>query len=116
MDGSRSPLKVSQFAGTYRVPVRFLNDVVQELVEGGLLAELSEAPASYVLLRAPEFVMVSDVIKIILQHGVGGEDLGLERVDTLARGVVGEAAQYMYASLDGVSIRDLMRRGDSAAV
>ena len=110
MDGSRPHFTVDNFAGQYRVPVRLLNEVVQELVVGQVLAKISDSNGSYVMSRAPEFVKVTEILDVMLQGGVDAKALGLDHVETTARDIIEEVHGKMFDSLDGVSLRDLLTR------
>ena len=86
---SEDRFDVAKYAAERRVPVRFLNDVVDQLVRAGLLAELSADPGCYALLKAPSSLRPHEVISAVMQTGVAPSDLGLDSVDerlsTIAR-------------------------------
>jgi membrane protein len=65
--GGRAMLNASAYAQEHRVPIRLLNDVVGLLERGGLMAELADQPSTYVLLRAPEQVVVKQVVDLVLR-------------------------------------------------
>ena len=72
---------VAAFARERRVPVRFLNDVIEDLVHAGLLGQLSDERGRYALLRSPENLRVQDVVGTVMCQGVGPSDLGLDDID-----------------------------------
>lgn len=71
------PLDVTAYAQGRQVPVRFLLSVVDELVKAGLMAEVKTASGGYVLLRAPESILVRTIVDGILRTGAPPEALGL---------------------------------------
>jgi membrane protein len=108
MTGKGGSLDVAQFARDRRVPVRFLNDVVDELSREGFLAELSEKPGAYVLLRAPESLPVKELFDCVLKSGVAPDELGLEGVPETIGQLVHEAGEGLSESASNKTIRDLL--------
>jgi len=106
-EGGR-PFDASDFAGQRRVPVRFLNDVVSELMNAGLLAELSDRQGAYVLLKSPENLRVSEVLSAVLRSGVGPEDLGLIDVAPRVREAAQRASGGMNSAIDRLTVKDLL--------
>ena len=107
--GRAEVFEISRFAAEQRVPVRLLNDVVEELVRDGLLARLSEEKrGNYALLKSPESLRVADVIESCLQSGVKPEDLGLTslhpQIEKAARAATGGINQ----ALQSMSVKDLL--------
>ncbi|MFC1462033.1 YihY/virulence factor BrkB family protein [Verrucomicrobiota bacterium] len=107
MAGKRPRFEVAAYAGDNRVSVRFINDVVDELVNAGLLAELSEDQGSFVLLKAPSALTVQDVMGVILRSGIKPVDLGLDRVDPMVEGAMRKAEEGVAGSVGGMTIADL---------
>lgn len=107
MAGKQPRFEVPAYAGERRVSVRFLNDVVDELVHAGLLAELSEEQGAFVLLKAPATLMVSDVMNVILRSGIKPVDLGLDTVDPKVEDAMRRAEEGVAGSVGGVTIADL---------
>ena len=102
------PLNMAEFARQRRVPVRFLNDVVSELVRAGVLAELSERQGAYVFLKSPEHLRVGEIVSTVMRSGVGPEDLGLTDVTERVREVAARASGGMDASIAQVTVKDLL--------
>jgi membrane protein len=111
-EGGR-PFDASDFAGRRRVPVRFLNDVVSELLNAGLLAELSDRQGAYVLLKSPENLRVREVLSAVLRAGVGPEDLGLLDVAPRVREAAQRASGGMNSAIDQLTVKDLLSDGSS---
>lgn len=107
MAGQRPKLDVIDYAGERRVSVRFLNDVVDELVSAGLLAELSGDQGSYVLLKAPDDLTVHDVMQVVLRSGIEPVDLGLGAVDPRVEDAMRRAEEGVAGAVGGTSIADL---------
>jgi membrane protein len=100
---------VASFARARRVPVRFINDVVGDLVAAGLLAPVSEESGRYVLLRAPGRLLVSEVVGVVLQSGAKPENLGLNRVDAAVAEAVETALGGVDRALKQVTVQDILR-------
>jgi membrane protein len=90
------------------VPVRLLNDIVDELVQAGLLGELSEKQGCYVLLQSPDNLNLREVVEAVMHSGVEPERLGLDTVDSGVKDVAVRASQGMNESLSGMTVRDLL--------
>ena len=61
--------QVSAYAKKHGIPVRLINEVVEQLVAAQLLAEVSAGDGSYVLLKVPDSIRVKDVMRVIIQAG-----------------------------------------------
>jgi len=107
MVGNRPTFEVTAYAGENRVSVRLLNDVVDELANAGLLAELSEDQGSFVLLKAPAALTVEDVMGVILRSGIKPVDLGLGSIDPRVESAMCKAEEGAAGSLGGMTIADL---------
>lgn len=72
---------IPAFAREHGVPVRLLNEVVNELVKTGFLAPVwdPEGQGNFVLMRAPDKVRISDVVEALLTSGASPESLGLNK-------------------------------------
>ncbi len=101
--------RVSTYARIHRVPVRLINEVVEELVEANLLAEVAAGDGSYVLLKVPDSIRVKDVINVILQFGTSPRSLGLDHLNPAIRQVLGKEETGAAEALKDFSITDLLR-------
>jgi membrane protein len=108
MSGERKSFEVSEYAARRRVPVRFLNDIVDELVHADYLAKLSDREGCFVMLKAVEAVGVKQVVDSIMSSGVKPAALGLESLDPGIRRTLERAGQGMDLSLGDITIRDLL--------
>jgi len=99
--------EVSAYARKRRVPVRLLQDVVDDLVKVGLLAAVAESDGRYVLLKTPERLKVGDVIEAMSDQGVPGEALGLEQTETSVREAVEQYRGGGRGSVEGLTILEL---------
>ena len=100
----------SAYARRNRVPVRFLNEMLDELVRAGLMGELSEKSRCYVLLKSPSTLEVGEVFDGIVQTGVEPADLGLGMLDPRVKRAVQKAADGMSSSLAHMTIEKLLVR------
>jgi membrane protein len=60
-----------------RIPIRLINDVINTLAKAGLVAESTEHPGCYTLLRDPLHITARDISDAILDDGVAPVALGL---------------------------------------
>jgi len=100
--------EASRFAREKLVPVRFLNDIVEDLVKGGFLAQLSENKGGFVLLKAPENLSVRDVVEFCMTSGVKPEALGLKAIDPMIERVVNELTDGVGNILKESTVKDLI--------
>lgn len=114
MLGEGGCFEVAAFARKKLVPVRFLNAIVSQLVEIGLLGELSEQPGAFVLMRSPGSIRVGEVVDDFLKHGVQPDELGLKAVDSVVRSTVDQAHNSMGESLNKLTIEALIEGKDPA--
>jgi len=108
MEKDRPPLNISKYAIRNRIPVRFLNSVIDELVKAGYIAQLSDKEDRYALLKSPAHIKVSDIVKVVMNAGAGPDALGLSRVDAGIIKIAKSAVGGIDASLDGVTIEKLL--------
>lgn len=101
--------RVSAYARGHRIPVRLINEVVDQLVEANLLAEVAACDGSYVLLKVPDSIRVTDVINVMIQSGASPQSLGLDRLNPAIRQVLGKEETGAAEALKDFSITDLLR-------
>ncbi len=106
--GTVPGVDIAALARERRLPVRFVNTVVSELAEAGLIGELVEHPGHYVLLRDPEGLTARAVVDAILQAGGDQPADPLADVPRLAE-VLDAAHRELGRALDGSTIAALAR-------
>ncbi|MDP6525803.1 MAG: YhjD/YihY/BrkB family envelope integrity protein [Kiritimatiellia bacterium] len=114
MLGEGGRFEVAAYAREKLVPVRFLNAIVSQLVEIGLLGELSEQPGAFVLMRSPGSIRVGEVVDDVLRHGVQPGELGLKAVDRIVHNTVDQAHKSMSESLSDLTIEAIIKGKDPA--
>ena len=108
MVSSEPKFCVADYAREHRVPVRFLNAVIEELVQAGYLAQLSDKQESFALLKSPAALRVSEVIQVVMDSGATPADLGLASIDCRIVEAVQGASRGVDASIQGVTIDSLL--------
>lgn len=102
------PFEAADFAKKNKVPVRFLNAVINELVQAGYLALLSKKAETYALLKAPGKLQISDVITVVMDSGIGPGALGLSSVDPRIAKAVDATSGGVDKSLQGATVESLL--------
>ena len=102
------PFDVESYAHDHRVPVRFVNGVVTEMEEAGLMGELSGSQGGYVLRHSPAELSVKDVVDAVLQHGSAPADLGLDRLDPAVAELLKQVDGSLESSVGHIRIQDLV--------
>ncbi|MFC1499333.1 YhjD/YihY/BrkB family envelope integrity protein [Verrucomicrobiota bacterium] len=105
--------EISSFAREKRIPVRFLNDMVNDLIQAGFLAKLSETKNnSFVLLKSPEHLKVGDIVDAVMRSGVEPQALGLSNIDPRIEKVLKKATESLDNSLQKTTVQDLISEAE----
>jgi membrane protein len=99
LHGDATPFEVGRFVEQRRVPVRFVNAVMEELVQAGYLAPLAERTDVYVLLRAADSLRMRELLHTMLHAGADTAVLGLH-AGQLEPGVVDAVSKALGAAED----------------
>lgn len=97
------------YAGTNRIPVRFMNEIVDELIHAGLLAKVVADENRYVLLKSPDRLTVRDVFDAVLRTGVPPGAVGLAQPPAAVVVSVARFARGLDASLGTTTLAELMK-------
>ncbi len=109
MQDNARPFYVTEYAIEKRVPVRFLNDIVGELVQTGILAELSESDGRYVLLKSPETIKLRDIVETVMLAGIQPADMGVAKLDPAVDRIVGQTHNAWRSALTDQTLDDLLK-------
>ena len=82
--------------------------MIDELVQAGYLAQLSEKQGTFALLKSPTSVQVSDVVNVVMKAGATPSDLGLVHIDPRITEAVKGATQGVDSSLHGATVDSLL--------
>ena len=106
--GQAARFETAAFGKEQRVPVRLLNDIVRLLVRNGFLAETTDKPGSYVLLRSADAIRVKEVVDIVLQDGARPEALGLTHRDPAIEQVIARLEAGVDRGLENMTLRECL--------
>ncbi len=112
LHGNAAPFEVNVFVQARKVPVRFVNAVVEELVRAGYLAPLADKTDVYVLLRSADNLHMRELLHTMLHAGADMAVLGL-RSAQLEPAVVEAVKKSLGAAeteLDQISVASLLAR------
>lgn len=118
--GHSGPVQSKEITARQGIPRRYLEQVMQEMVRGGLLVGVRGPRGGYRLARDPAAISIGDVARIIdalgppevERAGPSQSPLGLSIVGPLLH----ETRQNLIDRLHGVSIQDLCSRAASAGL
>lgn len=113
MLGKAGHFESAEYARVHRVPVRFLNDIVQEMVNLGYLASITDKEDCYVLLRSPAEITVRSIVDAMMDSGIRPEALGLINVDPRIEQVIKASSMGIGGSLSDMTLRDLIENSSS---
>lgn len=75
------PFPAERFAQERRIPHRFVRDVLDDLVQWNILAEVKDRPGEYLLCCNGETLTYSDLVTCFLDEGEHPDQLGLDTLD-----------------------------------
>lgn len=81
----KAPLKVEQLARVQRVPLTFVESLINDLLQANMLMR-TESPQGVALARPPESIAVVDVLKVVqhqLHNGPQGFTIGTDKISQL---------------------------------
>ena len=107
MIGKGPVFEISGYARDNGVPVRLLNEVVDNLVRAGFLAEISEKPGCFILLKSPVDTPVKDVIDAMLRVGADPHEFGLNVLKKEVEQALSKADTGMEQAIHSLMLRDL---------
>ena len=99
MRDDEPPVHAATFASRHRISVRLLNDVLEDLLQAGLIAETMHHPGAYVLLRDPSRLRAAEVVRAVLVRGATPESLGLANLNADIRQYTTQAEEVWIDSL-----------------
>lgn len=100
-------LDVGEYAVSNGVPVRFLNDVVDELTRQGYLAELAGKRGCFSLLKAPSEIKVQEVADAFVYYGEDAAKLGIPKSNDKFSIFHELADKAVKRSVEGMSLSDV---------
>jgi Rrf2 family protein len=116
------PTQARDIARRQEVPLRYLEQIFQELRRAHLVEAKRGPRGGYSLARAPEAITLGDVVRAVqgpieLTTDEGGEEQKARRQQpSVCPNIWGELAQKISAAFDGVSIKDLVQRGEALGI
>jgi Rrf2 family protein len=63
--GGKRPVKIAEIAARQNIPQKFLELILAQLKQGGFVQSRRGAEGGYLLARAPEWILVGDVLRFI---------------------------------------------------
>jgi Rrf2 family protein len=110
----RGPVRISDIAQAQAIPPRFLEGILNQLRQAGLLRSIRGSRGGYELAADPAEVTVGDMMRVIEGPIVPTDCLGDEGSDCPLRGSCAflpmwqRAAEALAAVYDGTSFADLL--------
>lgn len=107
VSGKQGGFNAETFAGGKRIPIRFMNDVMEDLVQAGLLAELTAEKGVYALMRAPDSLAVREVVDVVLNSGEAAAAVGMGNMDAAIEGLLRKVNDGVEGAFGKMTIKDL---------
>ena len=108
MTSNKPNFEISAYSSEKRVPVRFIHDVVDELIEAKFMAEISESDGNIVLVKAPASIQVKNIVDMIIHSGVQPSALGLNSIEPCANNAINKILSSIDEAIEGITIADLL--------
>src|SRR6185295_9806810 len=106
------PTQARDIARRQEVPLRYLEQIFQELRRAHLVDAKRGPKGGYTLSRAPEEITIGDVVRAVQ----GPIELCDAKEGSVPGSIWKELAEQIRASFDGVTVNDLCRRGVEAGI
>ncbi|HZS40736.1 MAG TPA: Rrf2 family transcriptional regulator [Polyangia bacterium] len=120
------PTQARDIARRQEVPLRYLEQIFQELRRANLVEAKRGPRGGYFLARAPETITLGDVVRAVQgpieliapedDSHAGGERARESRSKLVPASIWKELAQKIRACFDGVTIKDLCQRGEALGI
>lgn len=118
--GHSGPVQSKEITARQGIPRRYLEQVMQEMVRGGLLVGIRGPRGGYRLARDPAAISIGDVARIIDSIGSTEVERSGPSQSPLGQSIVGplleETHRGMLERLRSISIQDLCHRATSAGL
>jgi membrane protein len=102
------PLDVADYGRERHIPVRLLNEIVNELCHVKMFAPVAGEDGCYVLMRAPGSVKAADVLLDISKAGVDSTRLGLDSLEPVVVQVMQRVGGGIKEGLGELTIAQLV--------
>lgn len=113
--GGGKPVQLKEVSDRAAIPTRFLEQIFGELKRGRLVRSKRGPGGGYRLARAPEEISLCDVFEAI-DELPSVPDVEEPQHAAITDEVCGELLDDLRASLEDVTLADLLKRGDDAGI
>jgi Rrf2 family protein len=120
------PTQARDIARRQEVPLRYLEQIFQELRRANLVEAKRGPRGGYFLARAPESITLGDVVRAVQgpieliapedDQRTDGDRSREARSKLVPASIWKELAQKIRACFDGVTIKDLCQRGEALGI
>lgn len=114
------PTQARDIARRQDVPLRYLEQIFQELRRAKLVEAKRGPKGGYYLARAPEEITIGDVLRAVQGPidllAAEDEREGADRSKLVPASIWKELAQRVGACFDAVTIKDLCQRGEQLGI
>lgn len=115
--GVDAPAQIREIADRQRIPLRFLEQIFQDLKRAGLVGATRGPRGGYRLARAPQEICVGDVVRAtsgpVVGFGARRARAGVARdLRAVTDAVLGDLAVTVERCFDAVTLEDVCVRGE----
>ncbi|MBO7655197.1 MAG: YihY/virulence factor BrkB family protein [Kiritimatiellae bacterium] len=91
------PFSVETFARDRHLPVRLVQNILEDLTRNKILVAIADQPGSYLLCKCGSSITVAELIKVLMEDGAAPEELGLQNLDRNIWAVDQQLGQHLDA-------------------
>ena len=96
------PLVINSIAIKQGIPLKFLTQILLTLKQHGLVVSVRGKQGGYLLTRAPEKILISQVLGVYMSFEIKGKGIFYE--------LINEVSQKAYNDFNKISFQDILKR------
>lgn len=110
------PVQSKDITARQKIPPRYLEQAMQQLVRAGILKGVRGPRGGYTLARERRRITVADIVRVISSEDEPEEDTGSDLGHKVVRPLWNEIQLEIVDRLSEITLEDLCRRAESAEV
>ncbi|MGA1193221.1 MAG: YihY/virulence factor BrkB family protein [Kiritimatiellia bacterium] len=103
------------FAAQHRIPIRLINEIIRVLERGGLLVEVADEQACYIVRRPLEEITLKQIVDLVNQDGAGPERFGFGEDEGAVFAAMERFDRGLQDELGGMTLRQLVDANPAVA-
>jgi len=105
----RESFDKADYADSFKIPIRLVNDIIQLLVDAGFLVEISGKENNYALAFSPDKITIKNILDLVEEAGKGADDFDLDSIDPQILAELEKVDQGKEEYLGGRTLAELLK-------